>query len=112
MTWWEHAACIGMDTNLFHPPTGFGPKPEHIKAKKVCWEQCPVRLECLKYAIDEGMRCGIWGGLNIDERKKWNRRTNYNYHPKRGTQQPIQLLTREEWDALESGRVTMGFLDG
>jgi len=38
-------------------------------AKRVC-ESCPVREECLKYAMDNDERFGIWGGLSERERRR------------------------------------------
>jgi hypothetical protein len=63
------AACKGADADLF-----FGPDAEFVtarrereaKAKAICAD-CPVRLECLAYALDTGQAYGIWGGLNEDE---------------------------------------------
>lgn len=39
------------------------------KAKAVC-ALCPVREECLDYAIKADHRNGIWGGLTYNERRK------------------------------------------
>lgn len=38
-------------------------------AKKLCGE-CPVRKECLNYAIVGNETHGIWGGLTYKERRK------------------------------------------
>jgi hypothetical protein len=37
------------------------------KAKAIC-AQCPVRTECLDYALSRPEKYGTWGGLNEDER--------------------------------------------
>jgi WhiB family redox-sensing transcriptional regulator len=42
-------------------------------AKKICGE-CPVAQECLKFAIDEKINFGVWGGLTGDERMKIRRK--------------------------------------
>ena len=65
------AACKGADPDLF-----FGPDAEFVtvrqereaKAKAVC-ARCPVRAECLEYALDTGEAYGVWGGANEDERR-------------------------------------------
>jgi WhiB family transcriptional regulator, redox-sensing transcriptional regulator len=36
-------------------------------AKRVC-RKCPVRLQCLEYALEAGEHSGVWGGLNEVER--------------------------------------------
>lgn len=41
-------------------------------AKAVCG-RCPVRDECLQYALDLNIKEGIWGGLNERERRKLRR---------------------------------------
>jgi len=63
-TWREQAACRGIDPNLFHPRRGEDTAP----AKAVC-EDCPVRRECLVYALATVEKHGIWGGLSERERR-------------------------------------------
>jgi WhiB family redox-sensing transcriptional regulator len=43
-----------------------------IEAKQVCG-QCPVKAECLAYALDSREAYGIWGGLDPDERRDLRR---------------------------------------
>lgn len=38
------------------------------KAKKVCLA-CPVRAECLDYALETKQRFGVWGGLTEHQRR-------------------------------------------
>ena len=38
-------------------------------AKGIC-TGCPVRLECLRYALENDERYGIWGGENARERRQ------------------------------------------
>lgn len=42
---------------------------EHRRAVEVCMD-CPVRVECLTYAIVHVERFGIWGGTGGKERGK------------------------------------------
>jgi WhiB family redox-sensing transcriptional regulator len=44
-------------------------RADRNRAKEKCLV-CPVRTECLKYALDDGQDYGIWGGLTPDERTK------------------------------------------
>lgn len=43
-----------------------------MDAKKVCFN-CPVRLECLQYALDHDERFGVWGGATERERRRLKR---------------------------------------
>lgn len=66
--WQQRAACRGMDLRLFFPRGGPGGRSRRAAAKAVC-RQCPVRSECLEWALahERGRaashRAGIWGGL-------------------------------------------------
>ncbi|HET7246811.1 MAG TPA: WhiB family transcriptional regulator [Streptosporangiaceae bacterium] len=54
---------------LFFGPDGERPPDREIrerKAKAVC-ARCPLRVQCLEYALGHPVRYGIWGGLNIEE---------------------------------------------
>lgn len=42
------------------------------EAKQVC-DICPVKLECLLYAVEERQYFGIWGGTTEEERKEGRR---------------------------------------
>jgi hypothetical protein len=45
------------------------PAGHRVVAKRYCLV-CPVRMECLRYAMSNGIREGIWGGLAPEERTK------------------------------------------
>jgi WhiB family transcriptional regulator, redox-sensing transcriptional regulator len=65
-----------MDVLLFFGP-GHESRPEReireAKAKGVC-QLCPVRMQCLDYALRNSIRHGIWGGLDEQERARERRR--------------------------------------
>jgi WhiB family transcriptional regulator, redox-sensing transcriptional regulator len=66
---WEQAACQSADPELFFPVAGGGAGVAEIgRAKAVC-NRCPVRTQCLDYAIDTGQAHGVWGGTTVDERR-------------------------------------------
>lgn len=62
--WVQHGLCRGMDTAIFFPTRG-EPLDE---ARAVC-AQCPVRAECLDYALTTFQKHGVWGGLSERERR-------------------------------------------
>lgn len=71
MGWKEEAACRGQGiAPFFNRRT----QAEKDTAEALCGS-CPVRLECLEYAIShersENLRIGIWGGMNPNERAEW-----------------------------------------
>jgi WhiB family transcriptional regulator, redox-sensing transcriptional regulator len=74
--WQDAAACRGTDVVLFFGPDGERQPEREIrerKAKALC-ASCPVRNECLDYAISRPEKYGTWGGLNEDERASERRR--------------------------------------
>jgi WhiB family redox-sensing transcriptional regulator len=66
--WQERANCLGVDPDLFFPERGASTK----EAKGVC-RGCEVRVDCLEYALSNGEKFGIWGGLSERERRRVRR---------------------------------------
>lgn len=72
---WRHrAACRDEDPELFFPVSDMGPGAQQTaRAKAVC-ARCPVRAQCLAYALDNGLDYGIFGGATERERRDLVRR--------------------------------------
>lgn len=70
--WQNKASCRGHSAAIFFAPTHFERKEARAarerQAKAVC-ASCPVRKECLNYALRIREPHGIWGGLNETERR-------------------------------------------
>ena len=66
--WQERANCLGVDPDLFFPERGASTR----EAKEVC-RGCVVREDCLEFALDNGEKFGIWGGLSERERRRIRR---------------------------------------
>ena len=66
--WQDQANCLGVDPDLFFPERGASTR----EAKEVC-RGCVVRNDCLEYALDNGEKFGIWGGLSERERRRLRR---------------------------------------
>ncbi|MDQ0785349.1 WhiB family transcriptional regulator [Streptomyces sp. B3I8] len=72
--WRDRAACRTEDPDLFFPVGTTGPALLQIEeAKSVC-HGCPVRDECLEWALEAGQDIGVWGGLTELERRALKRR--------------------------------------
>ena len=75
--WQWRASCRGEDTSLFFPPNHPEVREEREvrerRAKALCGA-CPVRMDCLEYAVRTREPYGIWGGLNEMERRVLLRR--------------------------------------
>ena len=71
--WQTRAACRSADANIFFPPTQTETKEERTlreaAAKSVC-AQCPVREQCLTFALTTREPHGIWGGMTETERRR------------------------------------------
>jgi WhiB family redox-sensing transcriptional regulator len=59
---------MGVDPDLFFPERGASTR----EAKEV-WRGCVVRENCLEYALANGEKFGIWGGLSERERRRVRR---------------------------------------
>lgn len=61
--WVGEAVCRGVRSDVFFPPSGVRP----VEALRLCGV-CPVRVECLEYAIENHQHWGVWGGLTERQR--------------------------------------------
>ncbi|MER6443083.1 WhiB family transcriptional regulator [Streptomyces sp. NPDC001185] len=66
--WGERAVCRTAD-----PDELFVEGAAQRAAKALC-TGCPVRTECLSYALDHRIEHGIWGGMTERERRALLRR--------------------------------------
>lgn len=66
--WRLAAVCAQADPEVFFPEVGTPGKA----AKLVCLS-CPVREQCLQWALDHGEWYGIWGGTTAVERRQVKR---------------------------------------
>jgi WhiB family transcriptional regulator, redox-sensing transcriptional regulator len=67
--WRDRAACRDADPELFFPITDMGPgERQATEAKAVC-ARCPVRTDCLDYAVNAGLDHGVFGGTTERERR-------------------------------------------
>lgn len=70
--WQDHAECAGVDPDLWFPDKS-GDVIVTIRAAKAVCYRCPVRVDCLEFALDHGEQFGIWGGKTVKERRQIRR---------------------------------------
>ncbi len=68
MGWRDRAACRGIEPATFFPIDDEG----IARAKELC-AACPVRTDCLEFALAAREWEGIWGGLTEVERRRLHR---------------------------------------
>jgi len=66
--WMRAGLCAQTDPEVFYPAVG----ENATDAKTVC-AACPVRAECLAYALEQGERHGVWGGYSERDRRALRR---------------------------------------
>ncbi|MCX5401491.1 WhiB family transcriptional regulator [Streptomyces sp. NBC_01335] len=72
--WRTRAACREEDPDLFFPIGSTGPALVQTEDAKAVCRTCPVREQCLRWALDNNQDAGVWGGLAEDERRALKRR--------------------------------------
>lgn len=71
--WRQHAICRDTDPDLFFPVGTTGQALIQIdRAREVC-NQCPVKRDCLEFALETNQDSGIWGGMSEEERRAMRR---------------------------------------
>jgi len=67
--WRQQAICRDTDPDLFFPVGTTGQALVQIeRAREVC-NQCPVKRDCLEFALETNQDSGIWGGTSEEERR-------------------------------------------
>lgn len=66
--WQDQAACFGVDPDIFFPVS----EEEAGPALAFC-SSCSLRELCLAWALKNGERYGVWGGLTEQQRRRLQR---------------------------------------
>ena len=67
--WQDRAACFGIDPDVFFPIT----EDQAESALAFC-NVCRIREDCLAWALKNGERYGVWGGMTEQQRRRVQRR--------------------------------------
>ncbi len=63
--WMTRGKCRDMDPAVFFPSDGVGVQA----AQRICAD-CPERMPCLEYALQNHIDHGVWGGASERERRR------------------------------------------
>lgn len=72
--WQDHAACRGKPADLWFNDNIGGPDA-CAEAVRIC-NTCPVRIDCLAHAVNNGEQHGVWGGQTPKERANARRKAS------------------------------------
>lgn len=67
LKWQDQASCRGVDTNDFFQEE-VGAKANY-SAQRIMCATCPVRIDCLDFAINNHIKYGLWGGISPRNRR-------------------------------------------
>jgi WhiB family redox-sensing transcriptional regulator len=73
--WMDLALCAQTDPEAFFAEKGEWQKT--ADAKRIC-AACPVRAQCLEFALTNKEQYGVWGGLSERERRKLRKPSRYS----------------------------------
>ena len=68
--WRDAAACRHADPDLFFPAGTTGDAVEDTAAAIALCRRCPVREECLEFAMVTSQRDGVWGATSEEDRRR------------------------------------------
>lgn len=66
--WRRFALCRGRGPEQFFPSPGAG-VVQSVRASIAMCKQCPSRVACLNYALDNDEDHGVWGGTTERQRR-------------------------------------------
>ena len=74
--WRAASACLDTDPDMFFPvAAGTAASKQIARAQRIC-QGCPVRPQCLDFAMQSGEKDGIWGGTTPEQRIRARRDRN------------------------------------
>lgn len=87
--WRDRAACLNYEAEWW-----FALEEEtRARAVRICVIECPVRTQCLEYALEKDERHGVWAGYDISEHRIRIRRQRDKARRDAGPPNPRLKLT-------------------
>ncbi len=102
-SWMENAACIDMPLDVFFPGPGRLGAADTRKAVAIC-RQCPVRQDCLDYALEHPDMAGVWGGTSHRERNRIHKGATPPRYDAPNTTQGAPMTDPDQSDAIRNLR--------
>lgn len=68
--WMERGNCARTNDRRFFSDSGSTAQADQNAVRKEFCNSCPVKTECLNYAIDNRIDNGVWGGASERERRR------------------------------------------
>lgn len=69
LRWQDDAECAEIASEFFFPDEDNLIAGNYKVARTIC-AGCPVKVQCLEYAVANDERFGMWGGLKPGERSR------------------------------------------
>lgn len=70
--WMARGRCKDLPAETFFPSDGVGVDA----ARRICAD-CPVKVACLEYAMENHIDHGVWGGTSERERRRLARQRRH-----------------------------------
>lgn len=71
--WFQEAVCASVGGDMWFPEPGQNYFLH--EAQRIC-RSCPVQVECLEWALAEGEKFGVYGGLTAKQREELLKQRN------------------------------------
>jgi WhiB family redox-sensing transcriptional regulator len=96
--WMKRGACRGTSPALFYAERGEATDT----AKAVC-ATCPIKAECLDFALRNCEMFGVWGGTSERERRQLRRESRYTFTTGPKPCAELEEIARLAIEAIDNG---------
>lgn len=111
--WRKQAKCNGQDPKQFHPDTE--DNYQAVRYNKHYCDDCPVKKECLDFALANRAKDGLWGGTVPADRTKmfqyYKGEREYELDPERDLFPTIGQLASISMDDTPTAHISGNLFD-